>query len=276
MFLCKTGFVWKWHTVAGATGYRWNTINDLSTAIENGTDTTYVETDLPCGVNYIRYVWAYNGCGFSSLVALSGSPLPCICGEPITDVRDGKLYNTVLIGSQCWMAQNINIGTLISHTHNQKDNGIFEKYCYDGDESNCDTHGGLYQWWEAMQYSEEWGAQGICPAGWHLPTLVEFDTLAEYLGGISIAGGKMKETGLAHWKSPNTGATNSSGFTALPGGKMYDGYSDFTKVAYFWTSEKLEIEVDVSIFSVSYDSEHAKDDVIAPPDKGYSVRCVKN
>ena len=175
------------------------------------------------------------------------------CGDALVDSRDGQSYNTVLIGTQCWMAENLNIGTMINGSNDQTDNGTIEKYCYNNSTSNCDTYGGLYQWDEAMQYVTTAGTQGVCPAGWHIPTDAEWMTMEEYLGmcsgtgsGCSGAtgwrgtdeGGKLKETGTTHWTSPNTGATNSSGFTALPGGYRYtDGsFHNLTSSASFWLS----------------------------------------
>jgi len=156
----------------------------------------------------------YNGNSWDSII-------PFFCGQSFKDLRDGKVYTTVQIGTQCWMAQNLNIGNKIDGSGEQTNNSptpIIEKYCNDNNESNCDIYGGLYQWDEMMQYSTTSGVQGICPTGWHVPTDAEWATLITFLGGESIAGGKMKETGTTHWNGYNTGATNSSGFTALPGG----------------------------------------------------------
>ena len=89
----------------------------------------------------------------------------------------GKDYNTVLISNQCWLKENLDIGTRLNGSANSLDNGIIEKYCYNNDPANCTTYGGLYQWEEAMQYVTTEGAKGICPTGWHLPTLAEFTTL---------------------------------------------------------------------------------------------------
>lgn len=130
----------------------------------------------------------------------------------------GQTYNSVIIGMQCWMRENLNIGIAIIVSQDQKDNGIIEKYCYDNNAANCDVYGGLYQWNEMMQYITTPGSQGICPPGWHLPTHAEWTTLTTALGGTTVAGGKLKEAGMFHWNSPNTGATNSSGFTGLGGG----------------------------------------------------------
>jgi uncharacterized protein (TIGR02145 family) len=138
---------------------------------------------------------------------------------------DGNNYATVTVGTQTWMAVNLNVGVRIDGIQDQTDNGIIEKYCFNNDESNCDTYGGLYQWYEIMKYSSYPGVQGICPTGWHLPTVGEWNILSTFLGGTSLAGGKMKATGTLQegtglWETPNAGATNESGFTAVPGGWM--------------------------------------------------------
>jgi len=199
-----------------------------------------------------------------------------ICGIPIIDPRDGQIYNTILIGDQCWMAENLNIGTRIDGTGDQTNNSIIEKYCYDNLESNCDTFGGLYQWNEMMQYITTQGVQGICPTDWHIPTDNEYTILTDYLGGLSIAGGKMKETGTVHWYSPNTGATNESGFTALPGGYRHTdgGFHHLSTYAYFWSSRDY-------YGSYAYERYlyYNTDDVypvITDQYCGLSVRCLKD
>jgi len=143
----------------------------------------------------------------------------------------GQTYNTLLAGTQCWLRENLNSGVRIDGTQEQTDNGIIEKYCYDNNINNCNIYGGLYQWYEIMQYDFTPGIQGICPKNWHLPTKDEWDTLITFLGGL-IAGGKMKtpgtiEGGTGLWIEPNIGATNESGFSALPAGHRYrvDGLS---------------------------------------------------
>jgi uncharacterized protein (TIGR02145 family) len=135
---------------------------------------------------------------------------------------DSKYVNIVRIGTQVWMGENLNIGTRIDGAKDQTDNGKIEKYCYNDGEYNCDIYGGLYQWDEMMQYNPAEDTnkmpgttQGICPDGWHIPTDKEWRTHGSYVGWD---GGKLKETGNIHWTAPNTGATNESGFTALPGG----------------------------------------------------------
>jgi uncharacterized protein (TIGR02145 family) len=164
--------------------------------------------------------------------------IPWTCNNPFTDSHDGKTYNTVLIGIQCWMAQNLNIGIRVNGSVDQTNNSIIEKYCFNDDENNCNTYGGLYQWDETMQYSTTPIALGICPTGWHLPTDNEWNDLTNYLGGESFSGGKLKEAGYTHWSLPNAWATNSTGFTALPGGARTNigDFGSLTRMAYFWSS----------------------------------------
>lgn len=169
--------------------------------------------------------------------------IPFNCGGILTDNRDGKTYETVQIGTQCWMQQNLNIGIRVDGVYNQTNNSIIEKYCYDDNENNCNNYGGLYQWDETMQYSTTQGVQGICPSGWHLPTDAEWTTLTTFLGGESVAGGEMKEAGTSQWSSPNTGATNGSGFTALPGGSRDASGAYFGALFYgteYWSSFKID------------------------------------
>lgn len=152
---------------------------------------------------------------------------PFVCGNPLTDPRDGQSYATVDINGQCWMAENLNVGTM--STGGQYNNGIIEKSCYQHNTSYCDTYGGLYQWNEMMEYTTTQGTQGICPDGWHVPSDMEWFLMENFLDpnvyspsqtgwrGYDI-GGQLKEAGYTHWNGPNTGATNSSGMTLLGGG----------------------------------------------------------
>ena len=153
---------------------------------------------------------------------------------------EGITYSTILIGTQCWFKKNLDVGMMISASGNQyqEDNGIIEKFCYQDDVTNCSVYGGLYQWNEMMNYTTQEGNQGICPSGWHIPSDNDWNILIGYLGGVSVAGGKLKEAGTLHWNSPNTGATNVSDFTALPGGDC-DGGGGFYgqgNIAHFWSS----------------------------------------
>lgn len=196
------------------------------------------------------------------------------CGG-ITQIEyQGQIYEVVEIGNQCWMAENLNIGTMINGSENMTDNGVIEKYCYDNSSANCNIYGGMYQWDEIMQYTTTQGAQGICPVGWHIPADNEWTTLIDYLGGEYVAGGKMKENGTVHWNSPNTGATNESGFTAIPGGRNTSGnFSKLTIGAYFHSSSG---DANSAWFrSIYFDEEYVSRYAI---DKnfGVSVRCLKD
>jgi len=117
-------------------------------------------------------------------IVMSSSYAQFNCGDILTDERDGKEYATVLIGEQCWMAENLNVGTMLTQngSNHQTDNATIEKYCYNNNEAECDEYGGLYQWHEMMQYQTEESSQGICPDGWHLPSDVEFMQMEMHLG----------------------------------------------------------------------------------------------
>jgi trimeric autotransporter adhesin len=192
----------------------------------------------------------YNGSNWDCMDSQSLFNKTFSCGDVLRDFRDNQNYLTVQIGTQCWMAENLNIGTVINGLSNQTNNATIEKYCCDNINSNCDTYGGLYQWNEMMQYTTTPGTQGICPVGWHLPTDGEWMTLEEEVESMTgvdwtltgwrgiDAGGNLKETGTTHWNSPNTSATNSSGFTGIPGA-FRDNYGSFyTTGSYgdYWTS----------------------------------------
>ena len=112
------------------------------------------------------------------------------CGNVITDV-DSNTYNTVQIGTQCWMKENLNTGTMTLGANNQANDSVIEKYCYSDNTANCTTYGGLYQWHEVMALPDSCRTtdcnaqittphQGICPNGWHVPTDTEFNTLEQY------------------------------------------------------------------------------------------------
>ena len=186
-------------------------------------------------------VWNFSAGPFGEQISTPQYPGDMNCGTSMVDERDGQVYPIVQIGIQCWLAKNMNIGDRIDGSENQTDNGTIEKYCYNNVEDSCDIYGGLYQWDEAMQYSNDEGVQGICPTGWHVPSEYDWNILIGYLGGEDIAGGKLKEADTIHWDPPNVGATNESGFTALPGGiRLYNG--GFVNLGYdacFWSSMEI-------------------------------------
>ncbi|NOR88149.1 MAG: PKD domain-containing protein [Bacteroidales bacterium] len=190
----------------------------------------------------------------------------------VTDV-EGNTYKTVKIGEQCWMKENLRVGTQIESWDNMSNNGVIEKYCYDNDSVNCLVYGGLYQWDEIMQYSEEPGLQGICPEGWHIPTDTDWSNLISYLDGPDHAGGQMKEEGLIHWISPNSLASNSSGFTALPAGyRLIHGTTyNLYENTLFWSSSTIDSEV---WYRGLYYSNAEVYRYTIKKDYGFSVRCI--
>jgi uncharacterized protein (TIGR02145 family) len=140
--------------------------------------------------------------------------------------QEGNVYKTIVIGTQEWMAENLNAsiyrnGDAIATGLSDADweNTINTQQgawaYYNNDASYACPYGKLYNWYACVD------ARQLCPVGWHVPTDAEWTVLTDYLGGESVAGGKMKTTGTSLWNSPNQGATNSSGFSAVPGGNRY-------------------------------------------------------
>ena len=157
----------------------------------------------------------------------------------VTDI-DGNVYETVSIGDQDWMAENLKVahynnGDVISTGQSNADwsNLSAGAYAvYNDDQTNAETYGNLYNWYAVVDERE------ICPAGWHIPDSLEWEQLINHLGGSNIAGGKLKEEGTVHWNDPNIGGTNESGFNGLPSGaRIPDGnYSYMGGQGYFWSS----------------------------------------
>jgi uncharacterized protein (TIGR02145 family) len=207
--------------------------------------------------------------------------------------QDGNTYKTVTIGTQIWMAENLRVihyadGTPIS---NIADKAIWvsltdtaKAYCWYNNDSATysQAYGALYNWAAAMNGAKSSssipsGIQGVCPTGWHIPSKGEWDTLITYLGGESIVGGKLKENGMIHWKSPNTGATNESGFTALPGGFRdcinYPEFDNIGEHGIWWNSTGAGGGGGVMLLS------YRRSNIITgnfDTDLGISVRCVKD
>ncbi len=216
----------------------------------------------------------------------------------LIDSRDGTSYKTVKIGEQLWMAENLKYLPELAKPYSYSD--IIPHYYvndYYGTDinvakttENYKTYGVLYNWPAAMNGAEvnsnQGVVQGICPSGWHLPDHSEWEQLINYLGGDSIAGGKLKETGLTHWKSPNTGATNESGFTALPGsGYMnYEGFEFWTPGYYsiWWSSSWNDLNPDQNFTILSSENSGVDywsgwwSDLQTMKAHGVSVRCVKD
>jgi uncharacterized protein (TIGR02145 family) len=171
-------------------------------------------------------------------------------GSAFTDERDGKKYKSVKIGEQVWMAENLNFKTEKS-------------WCYDNDEANCKKYGRLYDFGKAKE---------VCPSGWHLPSRVEWNTLAEYAGGRNFAGKKLKST--SGWKDNGNG-TDDYGFSAMPGGtRNYDdgSFSFIGEEGLWWSSTTHESFSDAYIMSMEHNRDYVTESggIIRS-----SVRCVK-
>jgi len=193
---------------------------------------------------------------------------------------DGNTYTSVQIGQQVWMKEDLKttkyrngdlIGTTVPATLDITAEATPKyQWAYDGNESNVATYGRLYTW-NAVTDN-----RNVCPTGWHLPTDKEWTTLTTFLGGESVAGGKLKETGITHWPSPNTEATNESDFTALPSGyrDLNGEFSFFHSFGYWWSS--TESTTTYAILRFVYSSFSNVYNGGSYMQNGFSVRCLQD
>lgn len=171
------GSVVTTHGVVWSTS-EYPTLNDNFTTDGAGTgEFISTMTGLTSSTQYYVRAYATNatGTGYGNQIRFTSGGQPC--PDTPTVLYDGQTYHTVLIGNQCWLSENLNVGIMIDGTIEQSNNGTIEKYCYNNETTNCTLYGGLYQWNEAMQYNTAEGSQGICPEGWHIPTDQELKTL---------------------------------------------------------------------------------------------------
>ena len=282
-------------TTVTARGVCWSTYQNPTIADNRTTDSsgsgsfTSSLTGLSSGTIYYLRAYATNsaGTGYGQQVILN------TYSGTITDF-DGNVYYIVNIGAQTWMAENLKVthyhdGTTIQLV---EDNSAWDAlgstdkaYCYYGNNSAIgNTYGALYTWVAAMNgavssSSNPSGVQGVCPDGWHLPSNTELIELIDYLGGGIIAGSKLKETGTTHWSNPNTGATNESGFTALPGCYRKDnGGFGIYGIGYFgswWTSTEYSSTITWYIRLYNGDDSAVIDNGFNK-EFGLSVRCLRD
>ncbi|MBL7976595.1 MAG: hypothetical protein JNJ85_16875 [Candidatus Kapabacteria bacterium] len=255
------------------------TISDNKTTDENRLgiskgDFTSVISGLAPNTKYYFRCFATNakGTGYGNVMSFTTRQIST--NNSFTDPRDGKVYETVTIGTQVWMAENLAYLPSVVPSGTGSDTiPYYYVYDYNGtnvkeakESLNYSVYGVLYNW-KAATIS--------CPPGWHLPTNAEWQQLDNFLGGV---GGKLKQTGTALWKSPNTGATNESGFSALPGGyrvKQDDWFFDMGNNCYFWSaSEQNQYyafynQLNYSLGGFITASKEVKE-------MGYSVRCIKD
>jgi uncharacterized protein (TIGR02145 family) len=233
-----------------------------------------VTTLIPNSTYFVK-AYATNSVGTSYGIevsfktAVSGS-------ETVTDI-DGNLYQTVNIGTQVWMAENLkttkyrNADPIPNITDNTAWSALTTGgYCWFNNDIATfkPIYGALYNWYAVND------SRNIAPSGWHVASDAEWTILTTYLGGESVAGGKLKETGTTHWRSPNVDATNLVDFTALPCGFRYSDGLYFDGMAFFWSSTEESS-------SNSWDRDMSPGNAIVArqaPRKvlGFSVRCIKD
>ena len=183
--------------------------------------------------------------GMTSLAQITGT---------FTDSRDGKVYKTVTIGTQTWMAENLAF---------KAKSGC---WAYNNDQDNVKSYGYLYTWETA---------KNVCPAGWHLASKDEWSALSTFLGGQEIAAEKLKEAGTVHWHKPVSAATNESGFTCLPGGFRNDKgeFYNLGLMCFCWCSTEEDSEKANQVIIYTHTT-HVEISYIEK-NNGFSVRCVK-
>jgi len=251
---------------------------------------TYTSNIIGLTAETTYYVRAYatNSAGTGYGSAMSFTTKEAIQTGTVTDI-DGNTYQTVKIGNQWWMAENLKVthyrnGNTIPNVTDatEWENLNTGAYCnYDNDASNATTYGSLYNWYAVNNN------RNIAPAGWHVPSDAEWKILEMYLGMSQSEaddtgwrgtdeGGKLKEAGTEHWNSPNTGATNESGFSSLPGGyRNHDGTYDYISIlAFFWSSTEYS-SIGAWRRHLHYDTSRVHRDH-ASKRSGFSVRCVRD
>lgn len=300
--ITQTGFAANWSAVTGATGYYLDVATDAAFTsfvagyknIDLSNNTTYNVSPLSCHTTYYYRVRdTSDGCtklsaNSNTIMVTTDTCPPPICSGKITDSRDGKTYKIIAIGTQCWMAENLNVGKMIMGVQQQTQydslgTNTIEKYCYGDNADSCTKYGGLYLWDEMMNYgttvSGDKGPKGICPTAWHIPTDDEYTTLVGYFD--ATAGIKLKDTTNWTFYSEATKGTNSSGFSALPGGaRNYVGqFYGLGDDAYFWTATGSPTNAGTTAWiwylHYTYAQVHHTIGTKTMVD-GYSVRCVKD
>jgi len=266
-----------------ARGVCWATTQNPTTANSKtidgtgpGTFTSNI-TGLASGRTYYLRAYATNAVGTSygdQVTFLSQGLVP----ETFTDL-DGNVYHAVVIGKQTWMVENLKTtkyrsGAAIPNvTANASWAALVSgAYCWRNNDASTykATYGAIYNWYAVAD------SRNIAPVGWHVPTITEWNTLANYLGGITVAGAKLKESGTSHWSTPNAGATNSTGFTALPGGsRNSDGtFYNFGTYGIWWMS--TEYSAKNAWYGFMYYNDSDSDNYNDLKFIGFSVRCIRD
>jgi|ERR1035437_108367 uncharacterized protein (TIGR02145 family) len=203
-----------------------------------------------------------------------------------SDIKDGNgnVYTSIIVGTQTWLEKDLkatkfNDGSDIQLVTDGEAWASLSTpgYCwYNNDvDTYKDIYGVIYNGYSVNPAIN--GGKNVCPTGWHVPKDTEWTTLAAYLGGESVAGGKLKETGTIHWLSPNTGATNEIGFTALPGGFRHsDGtFKNIRNNSYLWSTTECAIN-NAWFKYMTYNSSSVSGYCDGYVRHGFYVRCLKN
>jgi len=243
--------------------------------------------ELSSSTVYYYRAFAENSAGIGIGDAMEFKTL-FLPGDIFIDERDDQQYPTVLIGEQCWMAKNMNVGNQIDTSVQQLPNDEIERYCYNNDGAYCNEYGGLYTWDEMMQYNTAESTQGVCPNGWHIPSDAEWMTMEAHLG-IDEAdreaeefrgygqGGMLKSADKPPWEEPNTLATNSTQFSALPSGMIFSGTSTSTGMGFYsvyWVSSP--VDADYAIYRMLHTEEGGIGRFSGYRPNTTSVRCVRD
>ena len=269
-----------WSPSAGATSYalQVSTNSSFSSFVYNQsglTSTSQQVTGLNISTKYFWRVSATNSYGTSGW----SSPWTFTTRCSGTVFYIDKSYNVVQIGRQCWLRENMDVGIRVNKNLNQTNNGVIEKYCFeDNAAANCTKFGGLYQWDEAMQYNTNQGTQGICPTGWHIPTLYDFETLSSTVNNDGNALKADKE-GTAEGLG-----TNTSGFSALLAGYGYEtgiggvGFVSLTlgQTAFFWSSENVDTDHAYYLNLLYNYKDITRGYIYYNKNNAFSVRCIKD
>ena len=241
-------------------------------------------TGLKAGLIYFVRAYATNSKGTSYGNEISFKTLKLIgLGQNITDI-DGNIYKTVYIGSQQWMAENLKVskyndGTVIPNiTEDSKWSNLTSgAWAYlNNDAAYNVKYGKLYNWYAVSKTTN--GNKNVCPTGWHVPTDAEWTVLTDYLGGLTVAGGKMKEVGTTSWNSPNTDVTNASLFSALPGGFRFNDGSFFNigYYGYWWSSTDFEFNTLSALIRFLNNNNGNANRYYRDKKFGLSVRCLRD
>ncbi len=248
---------------------------------ETGTTGTFISSITGLSANTIYYVKAY---ATNSAGTAYGNEISFTTSYAVTSITDLDLnvYNTITIGTQTWMMENLKTTKFNDNTSiplvtapNTWAELTTSAYCYYNNDvptfpSIKVTYGALYNWFTV-------NSGKLCPTGWHVPTDAEWTTLTTYLGGENVAGGKLKETGISLWQSPNTGATNETGFSSRPGG-LRDQSGSFGGIGgscYLWSATEINTSY-VWARYLYYSSSVVNRGGSIDKQFGFSVRCLQN